>query len=139
MVDLRALVNIEDVHNVLVLVDSVDDAVGAAPSAMTASERPEERLADPVRVDRKRGIAEFKHGGRNGFRKSLGNRSPCGRLETDLVPLRGCGKMSSGASSTTARARCPTRVHEVACSSGGHGRRDDLLSSGDKRGIVGRG
>jgi hypothetical protein len=81
------VVNIEDVHNVVVLVDPVDDAVGAAPSAMTASERPEERLADPVRIDRKRGIAKFQHGGGNGFRKSLGNRSPGGRLETNLVPL----------------------------------------------------
>lgn len=45
MVDLRAVVNIEDVDNVVVLIDPVDDAVSAAPGAMTASERPEERLA----------------------------------------------------------------------------------------------
>jgi hypothetical protein len=96
------VVNIEDVHNVLVLVDPIDDAVGAAPSAMTAREWPEERLSDAVRVERKRGIAELKHGSRNGFRKSLGNRSPCGRLETDLVPLR---RVSGHAPVTRRRAK----------------------------------
>ncbi len=140
VIDLRAMVNIEDVDNTVILVDPVDNAISAAPGAVTASERPKKRLADPVRVDRQRGIAKFQHGGRNGFRKSLGNRSPGGRLETDLVPLRGCGTMrSGGAVAPRLGARCPTRVHEVACSSGGHGRRDDLLSSGDKCGIVGRG
>jgi hypothetical protein len=45
VVDLRAVVNIEDVDNVVVLIDPVDDAVSAAQGAMTVSERPEERLA----------------------------------------------------------------------------------------------
>ena len=49
MVDLRAAVNIEDVDKVLALVDPVDNAVIAAPGTVTASERPEKRLADPVR------------------------------------------------------------------------------------------
>jgi hypothetical protein len=31
--DLRAVINIEDVNNAAVLVDSVDDVVGAAPGA----------------------------------------------------------------------------------------------------------
>ena len=52
MVDLRAVVNIEDVDNAGVLVDPIDGAVGAAPGTVTASERPEPRLADPVRVNR---------------------------------------------------------------------------------------
>jgi hypothetical protein len=38
--DLRAVINIEDVDNAAVLVDPVDDAVGAAPGAVTARERP---------------------------------------------------------------------------------------------------
>ena len=65
----------------------VDDAIGAAPGTVTSGERSEQRLADPVRVDGERGIAELQHGGGNGFREPLGNRSPRGRPETDLVPL----------------------------------------------------
>jgi hypothetical protein len=41
VVDLRAVVNIEDMDNAAVLIDPVDDAIGAAPSALTASKRPE--------------------------------------------------------------------------------------------------
>ena len=88
VVDLRAVIDIEDVDDAAVLVDPVDDAIGAAPGPVTASEWPEQRLADPVRIDRKRGIAELQHGGGNGFRQSLGNRSPRGRLEPDLIPRR---------------------------------------------------
>ena len=89
MIDLRAMVNIEDVHHAAALIDPVDDAIGAAPGAMTSGERPEQRLADPVRVDRERSITELQHGGGNGFREPWGDRSSCGRLETDLVPLSG--------------------------------------------------
>jgi hypothetical protein len=52
VVDLRAVVNVEDVDNVAVLVDPVDDAIGAATGTVTASERTEQWLADPLRVDR---------------------------------------------------------------------------------------
>src|SRR6266516_6307909 len=92
VVDLRAVVNIEDVDNAAVLVDPVDDAIGATPGAVTTGERPEQGLADPMRVDRERGLAELQHGGGNGFRKPLGDRSPCGMLETDLVALRRFGR-----------------------------------------------
>jgi hypothetical protein len=51
VVDLRAVVNIEDVDNAAVLIDPADDAIGAAPGAVTASKRPEQRLADPLGVD----------------------------------------------------------------------------------------
>jgi hypothetical protein len=51
------VVNIEDVDKVLALVDPVENAVSTAQGAVTASERPKKRLADPVRVDRQRGIA----------------------------------------------------------------------------------
>jgi hypothetical protein len=54
------VVNIEGMHDVAVLVDPVDDAIGAAQRAVTAGEWPVQRLADPMRIDRKRGIAEFQ-------------------------------------------------------------------------------
>jgi hypothetical protein len=88
VVDRRAVVDVENVDNAAVLVDPVDDAIGAAQGAVTTGERPEQRLADPLRVDRKRGIAELQYNGSSGFRKPLGNRSPCGWLEPDLVPPR---------------------------------------------------
>ena len=59
------MVNIEDMDNTAALVDPVNDAIGAAPGTVTASKRPEQRLADPLRVDRKRGIAELQHSGSN--------------------------------------------------------------------------
>ena len=74
VVNLRAVADVEDVDNAAVLVDPVDDAIGASPGTMTASERPEQRLAHPMRVDRKRGIAELQRGGGNDFRKRLGDR-----------------------------------------------------------------
>ena len=40
VIDLRAVVNVEHVNNAAVLVDPVDDAIGAAAGAVTASERP---------------------------------------------------------------------------------------------------
>ena len=42
-------------------------------------------------MTRERGIAKFQHGGGNGFRKALGNRTPGGRLEMGLVPPRRLG------------------------------------------------
>ena len=92
MVDLRAVVNIKDMDDATVLIDPVDDAIGAALGAVTASERPEQRLGDPLRVDCQRGIAELQHGGGDGFWKPLGNCSTCGRLKPDLVPLRRFGR-----------------------------------------------
>ena len=65
VVNLRAVVNIEDVDNMVLLVDPIHDAVGAASGPMTAIERPQQRLADPVRVTRKPGIAKLQRGGSN--------------------------------------------------------------------------
>jgi hypothetical protein len=48
------VVNVQNVDNAAVLVDPVDDAIGAAQGAVTTGERPEQRLADPLRVGRKR-------------------------------------------------------------------------------------
>ncbi len=113
VVDLRAVVNIEDMDYAAGLVDPVDDSIGAPPGAATTGERPEQRLADPLRVHRKRRIAELQYGGGDGFRQPLGNRSPCGRLEPDLVPLRRFGRHTPV---TRRRARswsrlCPLRLH----------------------------
>ncbi len=52
VVDLRAVDNIENVDNTAVLVDPVDDAIGPAPGTVAAGERPEQWLANPLRVDR---------------------------------------------------------------------------------------
>lgn len=57
VVDLRVAVNAEHVDSAGVLFDPVADAVGTAPSAVATGEWSEEWLADSVRVDRKRGIA----------------------------------------------------------------------------------
>ena len=92
VVNVQAVVNVKDVDNSAGLVDPVDDAISAAPGAVAASERPEQRLADPVRVACKPGIAKLQHSGSNGFRKPVGDRSPRGRLEPDLVPLRRFGR-----------------------------------------------
>jgi hypothetical protein len=51
--------------------------------------KPEQRLADPLRVHGERGITELQHGSGNCLRELLVDRSPRGRLETDLVPLPG--------------------------------------------------
>jgi hypothetical protein len=69
------VVNVEDGHNTATLVNSVDDAVGSAPGAVTSREWPEQRLPDTLGIDRKRGIANLQHRGGNGFRQPLGNRS----------------------------------------------------------------
>jgi len=50
VVNVRAVINIKDVDNSANFVDPVDDPICAAPSSVTASERPEQRFADPVRV-----------------------------------------------------------------------------------------
>jgi hypothetical protein len=41
------VVDVEDMDNAAILVDPVDDAIGASPGTVTASNRPEQRLAAP--------------------------------------------------------------------------------------------
>jgi hypothetical protein len=45
VVDLQAVVNIEDVDHAAVLIDPADNAIGAAPGAVTFDERAEQALA----------------------------------------------------------------------------------------------
>ena len=63
VVDLRAVVDVEDVDGAIGLVDPVDDPVGAAAGSMTAGQRTEQRFANAVRVDGQGGLAEFQHRG----------------------------------------------------------------------------
>ena len=88
---LRAMVNIEDVDDAPALVDAVNDAIGAAPGAVTARERPEQGLAYPLRVHSECSIAELEHSCGNGFGKPMSDCAPRGRLEPDFVPLPGFG------------------------------------------------
>jgi hypothetical protein len=46
VIDLGAVVDVEDVGHPAGVVDPVDDAIGAAPGAVTTGQRPEQRLAD---------------------------------------------------------------------------------------------
>jgi hypothetical protein len=88
------MVNVEDVNNVANLFDPVDDAIGAAVGARAPGERSEQRLADPVRVNRKRGSAKLQHSSGNSFRKSLGNRS------WKRISLRCPGSVTAGHAAT---------------------------------------
>ena len=63
VVDLRAVVDVEDVDGAIGLVDPVDDPVGAAAGSMTAGQGTEQRFANAVRVDGQGGLAEFQHRG----------------------------------------------------------------------------
>src|SRR5262249_14923134 len=94
VVDLRTMIDVENVDDVVALVDPVDDAIGAASGTMTTCQRPKERLADPLRVDRKCSLAELQYRSGNALRKPLGDRSPRSWLEPDLIPLpRSCRQL----------------------------------------------
>ena len=61
VIDIGAVVDVENVHGACVLTYPVDDSVSSATGPMAAGEGAEKRLAHPVRVLRERGIAEFQH------------------------------------------------------------------------------
>lgn len=81
------MVDVKYLNSAAALVDPVDDAIGAPAGTVATGQRPEQRLADPVRVDRKCGLAELQHRSGNAFRKPFGDRTPCSRLKPDLIPL----------------------------------------------------
>jgi hypothetical protein len=74
-------------HGSSVLIDAVNEPVGAAPGAMTARERAEQRLADTAGVDGQRGFAELQHGGRDSFGQPPRDRLP------RLVPADQAGQV----------------------------------------------
>jgi hypothetical protein len=82
VVDLQTVIDVENVNNVA---GPVDDAIGAAPGPVTTCQWPEQRLAGPVRVDRKGALTELQDRSGNALRKPLGDCSPCRWLEPDLV------------------------------------------------------
>ena len=91
VVDLSAVVDVEDVDGASVFLDPVDNPISTAPGSVTASQWAEQRFADAVRVDRERGHAEFQHRGGDRLGKPLRDGPPRGGLEPDLVPLLGLG------------------------------------------------
>lgn len=60
MVNLCAVVDVEDMDGADVFLDPVDDPISTAPGSVTASQWAEQRLANAVRIDRERGLAEFQ-------------------------------------------------------------------------------
>jgi hypothetical protein len=66
VVDVGAVVDVENVYGARVLIYPVDDSIGSATGSMAAGERAPKRLAHPVRVLCERGIAELQH--RCGYR-----------------------------------------------------------------------
>ena len=61
VVDIGAVVDVENVHGARVLSYPVDDPVSSATGPVAARKWAEKRLAHPVRVLCERGIAEFQH------------------------------------------------------------------------------
>jgi hypothetical protein len=74
----------------LSLIDSVDDSVGATPSAVTIAERRLQTLADSVRVVQQGSNDELvrREGDRLG--KYLGKLPTCGRSNDQLIPALTC-------------------------------------------------
>ena len=87
MVDVAAVVNVEEMDDGGGFVDAVYDPVGSAPGFVAAGQRAEQRLADAVRIDGERGVAEFQDGCGDGLGQPLGDGPPGGGLEADVVPL----------------------------------------------------
>ena len=81
------MINVENLHHVGLFVNPIDNTIGSAPCAVTAGQRPEQRLAHPAGAESQSGLAEFKHRHRHGFRQPLGDGATRGRLEPYLVRL----------------------------------------------------
>ena len=93
-VDIATACNVERMHHAVSFIDSVHDPVGSAPGAVAAGQRTNERLTDAVRIDGKRGGAEFQHGCCDSLRQPLGDGTPGGWLETNVVAfVRRCGHL----------------------------------------------
>src|ERR1039458_2118458 len=78
-------------HGACLLVNAVDDPVGSAAGTVTSGERAGQWLADPVKIDGERGVAELEHGCGDGLGQALRDRAAGGWLEADVVPAGGLG------------------------------------------------
>lgn len=81
------MVNIEYFDDMGLFVNAVDDAVGSAPCAVTASQRAKERFAYPAWPQGQGSFTEFKNRCRYGLWKPFDDGAACGGLEPDLVAL----------------------------------------------------
>lgn len=87
MVDVSTMVNIENFDDMCLFVDAVDDAVGPAACPMAASQRAEERLADPARAQGQGRLTEFKHRRCYRLREPFGDGAARSGLESYLIRL----------------------------------------------------
>jgi hypothetical protein len=78
VVDVAAVVNVEEMDDGGGFVDAVYDPVGSAPGSVAAGQRAEQRLADAVRIDGERGVAEVQDGRGDGLGQPLGDGPPGG-------------------------------------------------------------
>lgn len=85
MVDVRTVVDIEHFDDMSLFVDAVHDAVSSTPRAVTASQRAEERFADPAGAQGQGGVTELKHRRRHRLRQPFADSTARGRLEPYLV------------------------------------------------------
>jgi hypothetical protein len=85
VVNVSSVIDVEHFDDMVLFVDAVDDAVGSAPCAVTASQGAEERFANPAGAQGQGGLTEFKHCRRHGLRKPFGDGTACGRLKSYLV------------------------------------------------------
>jgi hypothetical protein len=89
VVNVRAVVDIEHFDDTGLFVDAVDDTVGSAPCAVTASQRAEDRFTDPTRTQGQGSLTEFKHCRCHRLREPFGDSATRGSLEPYLVALIG--------------------------------------------------
>src|SRR5262249_44711620 len=101
-VDIGSVVDVEDGDRSGVVVDAVDDAVGAASGPLAAGQKSEEGFAYAVGVDGQGLLAELQHGGGDRFGQSVGDGPPSGGQETEVVALR---RLVLGAHPPVARRR----------------------------------
>jgi hypothetical protein len=89
VVNVCAVINIEYFDDMGLFVDAVDDAVGSAPCAVTASQRAEERFTDPARAQGQGSLTEFEHCRCHRLREPFGDGAARSSLELYLVALTG--------------------------------------------------
>src|SRR5262249_58498849 len=87
-VDIGSVVDVEDGDRSGVVVDAVDDAVGAASGPVAAVQSSEEWFAYAVGVDGQGLLAELQHGGGDRFGQSVGDGPPSGGQGTEGGALR---------------------------------------------------